>query len=153
MKYLNFFLWPAFCVGVGMTAGMLQSDSLRNWYPFLHKPPLTPPDWVFPLVWTVLYILMGISVALARRNARQGHGVLTGIFLVQLAVNFLWSIAFFYLRSPVTGWGVISVLFALLLLYAWKSWPLSRLGTYLFVPYIIWVGFAWYLNGYIVMHN
>lgn len=153
MNYLNFILWPAFCVAVGFIAGMLQSDALRDWYPFLNKPSLTPPDWVFPLAWTALFILMGLSVALARNNPAYKRRMITGIFLVQLAVNFLWSIAFFYLHSPAAGLGVISVLFVLLLLYAWKSWPLSRLSAYLFVPYIVWVGFAWYLNLYVVMLN
>ena len=154
MKYLDVILWPVFCLIVGMIAAMLQSDSLRDWYPFLNKPSLTPPDWVFPLVWTALFILMGISVALARRSApHKQRKVITGIFLVQLAVNFFWSIAFFYLQSPSAGLWVISILFALLLLYARKIRPLGRPGTYLFVPYIIWVGFAWYLNWRVVMLN
>lgn len=153
MKYLRFFFWPVLCLAVGMTAAAFQRDSLRDWYPLLHKPPLTPPDWVFPVAWTLLYILMGLSISLVRSSGRPGRGVATAIFLLQLAVNFSWSIAFFYLRNPAAGLGVISALFALLLLYVWKSLPISRLGAYLFLPYLAWVGFAWYLNCYIVLRN
>lgn len=153
MKYTRFFFWPVLCLAVGMTAATLQGDALRDWYPFLRKSPLTPPDWAFPAAWTVLYILMGISMALVRSSPRPGRTTATNIFLLQLLANFSWSIAFFYLHSPTAGLGVISLLFVLLLLYVWKSLPISRLGASLFLPYLIWVGFAWYLNFYIVMHN
>ncbi|SBV92053.1 conserved membrane hypothetical protein [uncultured delta proteobacterium] len=105
------------------------------------------------MVWTILYVLMGVSIGLARRSGHPGRAMLTGLFLVQLAVNFLWSAAFFYLRSPAAGLGLISVLFPLLLLYAWKSRPVNRASFRLFIPYILWVGFAWYLNCYIFLHN
>ncbi|WP_165071214.1 TspO/MBR family protein [Desulfovibrio sp. ZJ200] len=153
MKYLRFLFWPVLCLAVGMSASALQSDALRDWYPFLHKPLLTPPGWVFALVWIVLYILMGLSMSLVQNSGRPGRGVATGIFLLQLAVNFSWSTVFFYLRSPTAGLVIISALFALLLLYVWKSLPLSRMGAYLFLPYLAWVGFAWYLNFSIVLHN
>ena len=136
-----------------MTAGMVQDDSVKEWYPYLDKSALTPPDWAFPVAWTVLYVLMGISIGLARRSGRPGRAMLTVIFLMQLAVNFLWSVAFFYLRSPAAGLSLISILFLLLALYAWKSRPVNRASFQLFIPYILWVGFAWYLNYYIFLHN
>lgn len=153
MKHLKLFFWAAFCVAIGLAGGMVQRDALHDWYPFLVKPYLTPPDGVFPVVWTILYILMGISIGLVRRHALSERKTITGIFLAQLAVNFLWSVAFFYGRSPVAGLGVLSALLLLLLWYVWKSWPVSRPGVYLFIPYIIWCGFAWYLNYFILRHN
>lgn len=153
MKYKQPVLWAVLCLAVGMTAGALQADSLKEWYPHLNKPALTPPDWVFPVAWTILYVLMGFSIGLAGNSGQPGRKTLRVIFLVQLAVNFLWSVAFFALRSPTGGLCLISVLFLLLLVYAWKSWPISRISSYLFVPYIVWVGFAWYLNFYIFLHN
>ena len=110
MKLLQPILWSGLCVLVGMFAGFLQSDSLKEWYPHLVKPVLTPPDWVFPLAWTILYVLMGISIALVRKKNHPRRGLVTGIFLAQLALNFLWSIAFFVLRSPLGGLYVIAVL-------------------------------------------
>lgn len=152
-KYREPILWAVLSVAVGLAAGFLQADSLKEWYPYLAKPALTPPDWVFPLAWTTLYILMGVSIGLARNGAQPGIAGLTRIFLAQLAVNFLWSAGFFYLRSPFAGLILITVLFLLLLLYAWKSKAIDRTSFYLFIPYIIWVGFAWYLNFYIFLHN
>lgn len=153
MKYRQPVLWAAVSLAVGMTAGVLQKDSLREWYPYLDKSALTPPDWVFPVAWTTLYVLMGVSVGLARREPHPERGVVTGIFLVQLAVNFFWCMAFFVLRSPAAGLGLISVLFPLLLLYVWKSRAINRISALLFIPYILWVGFAWYLNLYVFLYN
>ena len=153
MKYIQPVLWAVLCLAVGMVAGALQAGSLKAWYPSLDKSALTPPDWVFPLAWTILYVLMGLSIGLARKSDRPGRTPLTGIFLVQLAVNFLWSVAFFFLRSPAAGLGLISVLFLLLLLYAWKSKGINNVSFQLFIPYILWVGFAWYLNLHVFLHN
>ena len=96
---------------------------------------------------------MGFSIGLARNSSHPGRKALTGVFLAQLAVNFLWSMAFFVMRSPAARLGLISVLFLLLLIYAWKSRPINRISAYLFVPYILWVGFAWYLNFSIFLQN
>ena len=153
MKYKQPVVWAALCLAVGLVAGALQADSLKDWYPCLNKPALTPPDWAFPVAWTILYVLMGFSIGLARESGHPGRTALTGIFLVQLAVNFLWSVAFFALRSPAAGLCLISVLFLLLTVYAWKSRPVNRISSSLFVPYILWVGFAWYLNFSIFLHN
>ena len=153
MKYKQPILWAALCLAVGMAAGALQADSLKEWDPYLNKPGLTPPDWAFPVAWTILYVLMGFSIGLARNSSHPGRKALTGVFLAQLAVNFLWSMAFFVMRSPAARLGLISVLFLLLLIYAWKSRPINRISAYLFVPYILWVGFAWYLNFSIFLQN
>lgn len=153
VKRLQPLFWAIFSLAIGMSAGGLQSDALREWYPTLNKPELTPPDWVFPIAWTLLYILMGLSIGLVRISGRPGYKAVTGIFLVQLALNFFWSVAFFYLRRPTAGLGIITLLIPLLLLYVKQSLPLSKIGAYLFIPYILWVGFAWYLNFFIVLHN
>lgn len=153
MKRFQPLLWALFSLAVGMSAGGLQSDALREWYPTLNKPALTPPDWVFPIAWTLLYILMGLSIGLVRISGRPGYKAVTGLFLVQLALNFFWSVVFFYLRRPAAGLGILSLLLVLLLLYVKQSLPLSKIGAYLFIPYILWSGFAWYLNLFIVLHN
>lgn len=126
---------------------------LRDWYPFLRKSPLTPPDWAFPGGLDCAVHSDGNFHGSGAQQPRPGRTTATNIFLLQLLANFSWSIAFFYLHSPTAGLGVISLLFVLLLLYVWKSLPISRLGASLFLPYLIWIGFAWYLNFYIVMHN
>lgn len=159
MTYLPILIGIAVCLAVGMAAGALQSEALRAWYPHLVKSPLTPPDAVFPVAWTILYVLMGISIGLAwMRRTRWPDGIpdrqaLTILFVLQLAANFLWSIVFFTLHSPGAALVDISILFILIVLYIGRSWPHNRAGAWLFVPYAAWVAFAWYLNLYVVLHN
>ncbi|MBQ4133190.1 MAG: tryptophan-rich sensory protein [Desulfovibrionaceae bacterium] len=152
-KFKHSLIWIGICILVGMLASYLQFDALREWYPFLEKPALTPPGWVFFVVWTVLYIMMGLSIALVRWGRHPHRRLLTIVFIVQLTVNFLWSVAFFMLRNPTGGLTLIVILFLLLLLYIHKSWQANRFSSCLFIPYLAWVGFAFYLNLYIVLYN
>ena len=151
--YKQLLPWIVICLATGLVAGFLQSDALQTWYPLLHKSPLTPPGWAFFAVWTVLYIMMGISIGLARREKHRNRALLTAVFIAQLAVNFLWCMGFFVMRSPGSGLFLIIILLLLLLLYTWKVWPLRRASACLFIPYILWVTFAIYLNSYIFFYN
>lgn len=153
MKYLSLIIPIVVCLAVGMTAGVLQSDAVQTWYPHLNKSALTPPDAAFPVAWTILYILMGISIGLILRDKKPGYPAVTALFAAQLAANFLWSILFFTFHNPVAGLVDISILLILLLVYARRAWPLCRACAWLFLPYIAWVAFAWYLNLYVVLHN
>lgn len=138
---------------VGLTASCFQSESLIQWYPILQKSPYTPPNVVFPVVWSILYLLMGVSVGLVAGTAHTAKRMAISIFVVQLAVNFLWSILFFYMRNPLWGLIDIAVLDILVLLYMACSYRVHRVAAYLFVPYMVWLVMATYLNGYIFMHN
>lgn len=153
MRYREFFPWVLLCLAVGTVAGFLQQGALQEWYPRLEKSPLTPPGSVFFVVWTVLYVLMGLSIAFARQTGHAAAAPLTRLFLVQLAVNFFWSVSFFLLRSPVVGLGVIFILLVLIACYLWMIKRISSPGFRLFLPYGLWVCFALYLNAYIVLHN
>ncbi len=153
MRYKEFFLWVFLCLAVGTVAGFLQQEALQEWYPRLEKSSLTPPGSVFFVVWTVLYILMGLSIAFARQTEHAEIVPLTRLFLVQLAVNFLWSVSFFLLRNPMAGLFVIFILLLLIVWYLWMSKRISRLAFQLFLPYVLWVCFALYLNLYMVVHN
>ena len=152
-NYVPMLIGIVACLAVGLTAGALQSDAVQTWYPHLTKSALTPPDAVFPVVWTALYVLMGISIGLIWQDKKTGRGVVTALFVAQLAANFLWSLVFFTFRSPAAALVDITLLIGLLALYIRCSMPLNAAGAWLFVPYLIWVAFAWYLNLYIVFHN
>ena len=153
MKYLPIILGAALCLVVGFAASALQADSLQSWYPLLNKPSLTPPDAAFPVAWTILYILMGASIGLVWMRKPAGYQAITGIFVVQLVANFLWSVVFFNQRSPGAGLAVIVTLLVLLLIYFALTWRALRASAYLFIPYILWVGFAAYMNYFIFRHN
>ncbi len=141
------------CFVLGGIAGWLQNDSIHNWYPYLIKPALTPPNIVFPIAWSVIYLCMGISAGLVLTSASAARrGVMT-IWFFQLGFNFLWSILFFVCRSPLLGMIDIVVLDALVLLYMARSAKVRAGAAWLFVPYLCWIAFATYLNGYILAMN
>lgn len=154
MKKIVSLLVPVFiCFLVGWTASYFQSESLRSWYPLLNKPALTPPNAAFPIAWGIIYLCMGISAGLVFRSGSQNRATLLALFTVQLFLNFLWSILFFYFRNPLMGFIDILVLDAGVIIYAIKSYKANKLASWLFVPYILWLCLATYLNGYIWLNN
>lgn len=140
-------------LAVGGLAGYLQSDSIRNWYPYLNKPPLTPPDSVFPIVWTILYIMMGLSIGLILLQQTRQKRLLLTLFIFQLLLNFFWCMVFFVNQSPLNGLICIVVLDWLVIWYTIRAWPVKKISSILFWPYVAWLCFATYLNLYIYMYN
>ncbi len=152
-KVLGFVIPVLICFLVGFFAGQLQSDSIETWYPYLNKPLVTPPNVVFPIAWSIIYVLMGISVGFIINSVGIKRQFLIGVFIVQLVLNFLWSVFFFYLQNPLLGLMDIILLEICIIYYAFKAYPQYKISSYLFIPYILWVGFATYLNLYIYLNN
>ena len=153
MKHLPIVIGIVACLAVGELSSLLQRDALQSWYPHLDKSALTPPGVVFAGVWVLLYVLMGVSIGLVWRRKALDYKMVTGLFVWQLVLNFFWSVAFFFFRSPWAGMAVITGLLSLLLYYAWRAYPHNKASSYLFFPYIIWVAFAWYLNLHVAVYN
>lgn len=141
------------CFLVGLIASRFQEDAIENWYPYLIKPELTPPNWLFPVAWSILYICMGTSIGLILNKPDSRRGFLVSLFVIQLLFNFSWSITFFYMQNPLLGFINIVILEVLIIIYMMKSYPVNKTASYLFIPYALWVGFATYLNLYILLHN
>ena len=135
---------------IGYISMLLQRDSMMVWYPTLVKSSLTPPSVVFPIAWTILYILMGLSIG---RLVAQGDMSIVRLWLMQLLVNFLWSVSFFSLRSPLLGLIAILILVVLVFAYTIYAFSIDRIAGWLFVPYLLWLFFATYLTGYIYLNN
>lgn len=117
------------------------------WYAALRKPPWNPPNWVFPPAWSILYILIAISGWLVWREAGvTGAAVPLTVYVVNLALNALWSAVFFGLRRP--DWAFVEVLFlwSSILYLVLAFHPISPTASYLMVPYLLWVTFAAGLN-------
>ena len=138
---------------VGYVSMLLQSDSISTWYPLLEKSSLTPPGYIFSLVWGVLYILMGISAGVVWVGRTSATWVLMLLFSIQLFLNLLWSFTFFFLRQPLVALVVLVALFLTVAAYVVGCYGQRRLAAFLNVPYLLWLLFAAYLNAYIVVFN
>ena len=143
-KLLKFIAIPLI---VGGLAALLTNDSM-NIFKSLEKPPLSPPGWLFPVVWTILYTLMGISAYLiAIGNAAPiDKAKALAIYTYQLIVNFLWSIFFFNFEWYLFSFIWIILLWILVLLMIQGFYKINRTAAYLNIPYLIWITFAAYLN-------
>ena len=104
MKKLGYILFPLCTLGVGALAGYLSEPGLTQVYPLLEKSPLTPPGYVFPLVWAVLYLLMGLGLARVVQRGGPGSGLAAFFWVLQLALNFSWSLLFFG-DGDCSAWG------------------------------------------------
>ena len=143
----------AFCFAVGFSAGYIQEYSLTNWYPYLNQSSVSPPNIVFPIVWSIIYLLNGISLGFVWDSSSYMRKSAVMLFIVQLGLNFLWSILFFYLQSPLLGFIDIFLLDIALLLYLKRCYDIHKLAFWLNMPYMVWLIFATYLNLYVMVYN
>ena len=129
---------------IGSLASTQASSDL--WYLSLNKSELNPPSYVFGIVWPILYVLMMISAYLA-------HKRIYGIFIIQLVFNAAWSWLFFRFQMPLISLIDIYLLIALNLYITTLMYKENKLAFILFIPYVLWISFASYLNLFIVINN
>ena len=129
---------------IGSLASTQASSDL--WYLSLNKSELNPPSYVFGIVWPILYVLMMISAYLA-------YNKIYGIFLIQLVFNAAWSWLFFRFQMPLISLIDIYLLIALNLYITALMYRENKLAFILFIPYVLWISFASYLNLFIVINN
>ena len=141
-------------VAVGTVAAYFTKGAQLA-FGMMSKPPLSPPAWVFPVVWTILYVLMGIASYIIWRQGFERDDVKAAlkIYLVQLAFNFFWSIFFFNLEWYLFSFIWLAALWGLILVTILKFNKISKAAAYLMIPYLAWVTFAGYLNLGIYMLN
>jgi tryptophan-rich sensory protein len=137
----------ALCFGVSTFNGLLTEPNLA-WYETLARPGFTPPNSIFPVVWTILYAMMALAVWQFWRAEGSEEDRRRGLiaFAIQLALNVAWSFAFFWLRSPGAGLVVILVLLVAIAVTIVLFDRSSRTAALLLVPYLLWVCFAAGLN-------
>lgn len=143
------------CEGAGLIGAIFTTSAIPTWYAALNKPAFTPPNWLFAPAWTTLYLLMAVAAFLVWRvglDNEQVRGSLT-TFLVQLALNILWSVVFFGLKSPLFGIIVIALLWVAILLTMLAFMKVSKAASWLMLPYLLWVTFAATLNVGVWMLN
>ena len=153
-KWRPYLISVGIALAVGALSGFLSMGGMEVYADSVTKPTLTPPGWLFPAVWSVLYTLMGIGAAriwLIPESVQRSRGL--NLYVVQLIVNFFWSLIFF--NAQAFGLAVIwlLLLWVLVLLMIVQFYKVDRLAAILQIPYLIWLTFAaylsigvWYLN-------
>ncbi|AIY12216.1 TspO/MBR family protein [Cellulophaga baltica] len=138
----------AICLVIGFLSSFATKASILDWYPALNKPSFNPPNAVFAPVWSVLYVMMGISAGLVWAKGFHHIWVKTALyhFIFQLLFNALWSIVFFGLKQPF--WALVVILTLLILIILTIRWfkVVHTTAAYLLIPYLLWVCFATALN-------
>ena len=133
---------------VGGASAYLTRNNM-NIYERINMPPLSPPSWLFPVVWGILYTLMGISsaiVCLKGKNEDVDTKSALNVYLLQLAVNFAWSIIFFNMQAFLLAFLWILLLWVLIIVMIVRFREISPLAAWLQIPYLLWVTFAAYLT-------
>lgn len=141
-RYWPFAFFVALVLLIGSSAAVFTDTG--PWYQSLKKPPFTPPAWVIPVVWTILFVLIGLAGALMYYG--PGNKPFFWIYAVNLALNFSWSFLFFTLKSPTVAFVELVFLWMTIVALIGLSWGKSRLAAILLLPYLLWVTFAGVLN-------
>ncbi len=150
---LKLILSIGLCLGAGGVGSIFTTSAIPTWYAILNKPLFSPPNWIFAPVWTILFILMGISLYLVWIAKDRLKQKAFNIFFVQLALNVLWSILFFGMKNPLFAFFDIIVLWIAIFLTIKSFYKIDKLAGNLLIPYIAWVSFAALLNLSIVVLN
>ena len=138
-------------LAAGSLSALLSGNSAA--YLALNKPPLSPPSFLFPIVWTILYILMGISSYIIYESETPEKNKALRLYFIQLFFNFLWSIFFFGFSMYLFAFLWLIVLIILIALMIYQFHKISPVAAYLQIPYLIWCLFAAYLNFMIYQLN
>ena len=146
-KWKPYIISIGIAIAVGTLSGLLSMGGMEAYAESVTKPALTPPAWLFPVVWTILYTLMGISAArvwLMPDSPERSRGL--NLYVAQLVVNFFWSLIFF--NAQAFGLAVLwlILLWVLVLLMILQFYKVDRFAALLQIPYLIWLTFALYLN-------
>ncbi len=147
MRWVSLIFWLILCFAVAGVSGLWTASAVPGWYATLVRPTFAPPNWLFGPVWTVLYAMMAIAAWQVWRSPvspGRTYGVL--LFLLQLALNFCWTLVFFHFHA--IGLALVEIvmlwaaIFGTILVFA----RISRLSAWLLAPYLGWVSFATLLN-------
>lgn len=154
LKWKELMISIAISLGVGALAGFLTRNSVAI-YSELEKPPLSPPQWVFPVVWTLLYILMGISAYLIYQSdadTKEKKDALR-VYGIQLLLNFVWSLVFFNMQAYLLAFIILILLWFAIYIMIERFSAIHMTAGKLQIPYLLWVMFAGYLNLAIICLN
>lgn len=153
IRVMNDVKWKTLAVAIavplatGALAATLTMGSMKD-FSTMNQPPLSPPAWLFPIAWSILYVLMGVASYLVfeARVCEDEKVAAFKPYFLQLAFNFLWSIIFFNLALYEVAFGWLAVMLALIVITTVRFAKIDKRAAYLMIPYILWTVFAGYLN-------
>ncbi|HBI01682.1 MAG TPA: tryptophan-rich sensory protein [Flavobacterium sp.] len=149
-KIVKIAIAVAICLGVGYGSSLVTQSSITTWYPTINKPSFNPPNEVFAPVWTILYVMMGVSAGLIW-SKMEAVPILVKkalwVFMIQLILNALWSFLFFGLQNSFLALVEIMLLWLMIFETIKLFKPIDALASKLMIPYLLWVSFAMILNG------
>ena len=147
-KIYIFSILLALTVG-GLSA--LATANNMNIYDTIKPPPLTPPAWLFPVAWTILYVLMGISAGVIFLSNSPKKDDALFLYAISLVLNFSWSIFFFNMQSFIVCFIILVALWLSIIITIIKYYKINKIAAWLQAPYLLWVTFAGYLNFAIIL--
>ncbi|MCQ6958118.1 TspO/MBR family protein [Mucilaginibacter aquariorum] len=154
-QIIPFIISLVITLSIGVVASLFTRPEIPGWYSTLKKPSFTPPNWLFPVAWTTLYILIATAAYMVweRREGSPTYKTTVIIYIIQLALNFSWSIVFFGMHQIAGGLIVIIALLVTIVLNISWFGRFSKTAAWLLVPYLLWVSYATLLNISIVVLN
>ena len=144
-KYKYLIISILISLGVGGLSALITGGDMDT-YKYLSKPPLSPPSVLFPIVWTILFILMGISAYMVYVSKDRNKDSALTVYVIQLIINFFWSIIFFSLKLRLFAFIWIILLLVLIIIMIVKFYRISNKSGLLQIPYLIWTCYATYLT-------
>lgn len=147
-QIIPFIISLVITLSIGIVAAIFTRPEIASWYSTLNKPSFTPPNWLFPVAWTTIYILIATAAYMVwkLRDGSSIYKTAVIIYVVQLALNFSWSIVFFGRHQILGGLMVIvALLVTIILNISWFN-RFSKTAAWLLLPYLLWVSYATLLN-------
>lgn len=136
----------------GFVSSMIAGDQMTN-FGNMAKPPLAPPAWLFPIAWTILYLLMGLALLYLIRSKSQYRDGAVALFVSQLLMNFIWSPVFFRMEEYWLAFAILITMWLTTIITAIVSYFVDRRAVLCLIPLILWTTFAAYLNAGVAILN
>ena len=151
-KIVSLLIFIALAFGASAWGGLVTSFYKEPWYSTIAKPEFNPPDWIFAPVWITLYIAMSVAAWLIWINPKRVEKIIY-IYFIHLLINGSWSLFFFGLHLILVSLIIIAIIIIFAIWLMKLYYPINKLSSFLMIPYLMWLGYAFVLNFYIFILN
>lgn len=153
-NYLSLIIWIVALIAIGGAIGSLTKPEIGTWYSTLNRSPLTPPNYIFPIAWTILYAAIGACGSLIwQRNPFQNISAIKILYVAQLVLNWSWTPIFFHYHLTEVSLIILVFMDLFVAMIIFLTYRKMKVVSLLMIPYLFWILFASYLNFYIWWYN